>query len=60
MKYFSSDQIMSVYVGQGERNVWESGATIQELFCRAEVNKSPVRTRLIRKAENKVGLHYIV
>ena len=32
------------------RKVWESGETIQELFCRPEVNKSLVRTRRRREA----------
>ena len=34
--------------------VRESGETIQVLFCRTEVNKSPVRTRRRREAENNL------
>ena len=41
-------------------NVREGGETIQELFWRTEVNKSPGRTRLRRKAENNVDLEIIM
>ena len=40
--------------------MWESGETIHELFCSPEVNKSPGRTRLRRKAENNVDLENIM
>ena len=47
-------------MGRDLRKVWESGETIQELFCRPEVNKSPGRTRRRGEAENNLDLEYIM
>ena len=41
-------------------NVREGGETIQELFWRTEVNKSPGRNRRRREAENNLDLENIM